>query len=213
MADIKLFERTENTNPNLAQRIAFGRASNASENMTLTNFITWLNGKLGFLKVASNLSDGNAATMRTNLGVYSSTQVNTLLTDKAGIHPAAGGALKNNNTAAFTPSADYHPATKKYVDDTAIVPLYRGLYVIGDTTGGLETKTINFASVGTTAYTVLGSWKENGTGLISVPSWKTRSHGATSFVLDYVEAGSGTNNLTFYFMIIPTASFTDVTPS
>ena len=28
--------------------------------------------------------------------------------------------LKKTNTAAFTPTADYHPATKKYVDDNKI---------------------------------------------------------------------------------------------
>ncbi len=31
--------------------------------------------------------------------------------------PAATNVLEINNTTAFTPTADYHPATKKYVDD------------------------------------------------------------------------------------------------
>jgi hypothetical protein len=38
----RLFEQSENTNPNTAQRVAFGRAANATENMTIANLVTYL---------------------------------------------------------------------------------------------------------------------------------------------------------------------------
>ena len=38
--------------------------------------------------------------------------------DKTAKDYADTNFLKKNNTTAYTPSADYHPATKKYVDDT-----------------------------------------------------------------------------------------------
>lgn len=80
MADVKLFEQTENTNPALTMRVAFGKVATTTENMTLQNFVTWLLGKLAFLKVASNLSDlANPATARTNLSVYSKAEVDALL--------------------------------------------------------------------------------------------------------------------------------------
>jgi len=58
----------------------------ATENITMQNFVTWLLGKLAFLKVANNLSDlANAATARTNLAVYSKTEVDALLALKQAI--------------------------------------------------------------------------------------------------------------------------------
>lgn len=114
----RLFEQTENANPALTKRLAFGKASEVTENITLTDFIAWLMTKLGFLKTANNLSDlANASTARDNLGVYSETEVDSLLSTKAELYPEAGGALGSTNTTVFNPAANYHPATKKYVDD------------------------------------------------------------------------------------------------
>ena len=86
MADVKLFEQTENTNPTLTMRLAFGKVATSTENMTLQNFVTWLLGKLAFLKVGNNLSDlADAAAARTNLAVYSKTEVDALLAFKQAI--------------------------------------------------------------------------------------------------------------------------------
>lgn len=83
MADVKLFEQTEDTNPTLSMRLAFGKVATPTGNITLQNFVSWLLGKLAFLKVANNLSDlDNAATARSNLAVYSKTETDTLLLAK-----------------------------------------------------------------------------------------------------------------------------------
>lgn len=110
----RIFEQPENNDPDLTKRVAFGGASKITENMTWSNFITWITGKLSFLKISENLNDlDNATTARTNLGVYSTTQVDTLLDDKAD----ELDVLTKTNTTVYTPTADYHPGTKKYIDD------------------------------------------------------------------------------------------------
>lgn len=117
----RLFEQSENNNPSLTKKIAFGGASVVTENMTFTNFLVWLYGKLGFLKVTENLNDLNdKPTARTNLGVYSIGEADDLLDLKAPLYPEVGGALGTNNTVTFTPTANYNPATKKYIDDQLI---------------------------------------------------------------------------------------------
>jgi len=117
----RLFEQTVNNNPSTSKRIAFGALGVITENMTLANFLTWLMNNLSFLKAANNLSDlASAATARDNLGVYSEAETDNLLDTKAPLYPEAGGALGVTNTTNYTPAANYHPATKKYVDDKLI---------------------------------------------------------------------------------------------
>lgn len=83
MADVKLFEQIEDNNPTLSMRLAFGKVATPTGNITLQNFVTWLLGKLAFLKVSNNLSDlDNAGTARTNLAVYSKTETDALLSAK-----------------------------------------------------------------------------------------------------------------------------------
>ena len=82
MAD-RLHEQTINNSPNDSKRIAFGAAGSATENITFGSLYTLLLTKLGFLKTSSNLSDlGNPVTARTNLGVYSTTQVDSALSGR-----------------------------------------------------------------------------------------------------------------------------------
>ena len=206
MAEIILFEQTENTNPNMSQRVAFGRAGVATENMTWTNFITWITGKLAFLKTSNNLSDlPNKTTSRTNLGVYSTSATDSLLASKAAIHPATGGALKTNNTTAFTPTADYHPATKKYVDDRANDILYTGSYNVGDVIGDADTRTLTFPSVGTSEYMVVGSMYDllGGTGSAQVIQWATKAHSMASFQLVMLDRVGGVQNARFHYRLYP----------
>ena len=79
----RLFERTINNNPSTSKRIAFGGAGVVTETMTLSSLLSWLLTNLGFLKITSNLSDlNNVAKARTNLGVYSKGETDTLLNAK-----------------------------------------------------------------------------------------------------------------------------------
>lgn len=83
MADKRLFEQAIEASPayaGLQQRIAFGRAGQATKNMTLQNLIDWLKNQLSttFLPAADNLKSlTNKATSRSNLGVYATTETYT----------------------------------------------------------------------------------------------------------------------------------------
>jgi hypothetical protein len=57
----------------------------------------------------------NVATARTNLGLTGSSNTT---------HYHDGRYISKTNTTVFTPTADYHPATKKYVDDNAGGDIY-----------------------------------------------------------------------------------------
>jgi hypothetical protein len=215
MADIKLFEQTENTNPNTLQRLGFGRAGQPTENMTLANFLTWLGSRLTFLSKAQNLADlPNKTTSRTNLGVYSTSQVDSALNAKANIYPTSGGALKTNNTSSFTPSADYHPATKKYVDDNLEGLLFKGYSNIGDP-GSLTEKTINLGTtLSTSSYHVVGEMYDLANPRkVQDIVWGTFSHGTTSFGLVMRELSSNVQNLRFYFRIYDATAYTLCTNS
>lgn len=216
MADIELFNQSENTNPNLNQRVAFGRLSAVIETMTLTNFLTWLGTRLPFLKTASNLGDlPNKTTSRSNLSVYSIAQVNTALAAKAGAFPTVNpGALLTNNTDEFNPSSDHHPATKKYVDDHSDVPLFKGYANIGDP-GSLTEFTINLGTtLSTSSYMVVGEMYDLATPRkVQDIVWGTFGHGTTSFGLVCRELSSNVQNLRFYFKIYPLTGFVSCTVS
>lgn len=66
---------------------------------------------------SDNLLDAkaNQATTYTKTEVYTQTESDNLLDAKAD----KDNVLEKDNTTSFTPTADYHPATKKFVDDTA----------------------------------------------------------------------------------------------
>ena len=113
MADKKLFGQAEDNNPPLDDKIAFGTDTNNARNMTFTNFLSWLEGKLGFFKTSNNLSEGNIIQMRNNLDVLSSSTVYYNLAQK----PDFSQVLYKGNTSEYTPTLDYEPATKKYVED------------------------------------------------------------------------------------------------
>lgn len=113
----RAFELAEAT-PTDDYRVILGKALTPSINMTLTNFFALLLTKLGFLKTAQNLNDlVDKNTARSNLGVYSTAQVDSALAGYAALYQVGSGTVLGvANTAIYTPSANYHPATKLYCD-------------------------------------------------------------------------------------------------
>jgi hypothetical protein len=209
----RAFELTEAT-PSDDYKMVLGKALTPSINITLTNFFALLLTKLGFLKVASNLSDlASNATARTNLGVYSTAQSDALVANKATLFQAGSGAVLGvSNTAVYTPSANYHPSTKKYVDDreTAITSAYtaaiavkdylaKGQYNIGDISGQQD-KTVSIGTtLSTSNYVVVGAifMSNNVEPLI----WYIKSKSTTNFTLTLKEYGGGLQNAYFDWMI------------
>jgi hypothetical protein len=102
-------------------RLALGKENAPAVNVTLRNFLTWLGSVLPFMKGSNNLSDvKNTGAARSNLNVYSKTEVDARVLPKLDAYsssPIMGGGLGVYNTAPYTPTGDYNPATKKYVDD------------------------------------------------------------------------------------------------
>lgn len=149
----RLFEQSEETTPgDLTTRIAIGKTSTPTKNITLTNFIAWLNSVLSFLKLSNNLSDvPDKTAARSNLSVYSQTYLNTQLNLKAD----KDNVLELNNQDSYTPTSNYHPATKLYVDS---IILYKGVHTIGDVSGE-DLVTVTFPDVGTSNYHIVWSYE------------------------------------------------------
>jgi len=100
-------------------RLALGKEDAPAVNVTLSNFLTWLGSVLPFMKGSNNLSDvTSSGAARSNLNVYSKTEVDARVTPKLDAYSSGmGGGLGHLNTTQYTPISDYNPATKKYVDD------------------------------------------------------------------------------------------------
>lgn len=92
--------------------------------------------KLGITNLSgSNTGDETTSTILTKLGATAVTGNNTGDQD---LTPYAlkMNVLEHTNTTAFTPTADYHPATKKYVDDhTSALASIGTLTILGNNTG------------------------------------------------------------------------------
>jgi hypothetical protein len=68
--------------------------------------------------------------------------------------PTFNDVLAKDNTISYTPSSNYHPATKKYVDDKFSV-LELGSWYIGDITGDDELFTMSYsATLPTSSYNI-----------------------------------------------------------
>lgn len=208
----RLFEQSEETTPgNLSDRLAYGRNGVPTKNITWTNIVAWLNSALSFLKSSSNLSDvDDVAAARTNLDVYDTTTIDDGLDLKAD----KSNVLEKDNTTTYTPTQDYHPATKKYVDDIIIK---KGTYTIGDivptNVGGtdLDIRTISFGeTLSTNNYIVVGHmWYDNGgtyqSGDDNIRPWLVVSRSTTSMEIAFNEDGGQTqsSSLKFQYAIIP----------
>lgn len=135
----RLFELSAVTDPVETMRLPLGKASTPAVNITLTAFLAWLMTKLGFLKVASNLSDlQSAASARSNLSVYSQKQVDDAVALKATLYQAASGSVLGvNNASVYNPVSNYNPATLRNVKNIGFKLLLAGS-VAADGTAGLE---------------------------------------------------------------------------
>jgi hypothetical protein len=205
----RAFELSENNDPSDDFRLILGKEDTPSINIDLDHFYTLLESVLGFLKIADNLSDlSNNVAARTNLGVYSSAQVDAALALKASLLQAGSGAAMGvYNTSPVNPSAPYHPATKLYVDTSGGGRLVTGTVNIGDIGGGgFADFDISFANIGTTSYIVLGSVEnEIADNTSSHIMWNIRQStiSATGFKLCVRAAGfSEVQDITFKFMIV-----------
>ena len=114
MADKKLFGQADDNNPPLSDKIAFGTDTNNARNMTFTNLLSWLEGKLGFFRTANNLSEGNASEIRYNIGTYGWSEIDNKDATKANI----SDVLIKGGITTYTPTTDYSPVPKKYLEDS-----------------------------------------------------------------------------------------------
>lgn len=135
----RLFELATVTDPAVTMRIPLGKSATPTVNITLTAMLAWLMSKLGFLKVASNLSDlSSAASARSNLSVYSQAQVDAAVALKATLYQAASGSVLGvNNTSVYNPVNNYNPATLRNVKNIGFKLLLAG-NVASDGTAGDE---------------------------------------------------------------------------
>lgn len=189
-------------NPDDDSRFVFGKASTPSLNTTLSSFYILLMSKLGFLKKDQNLLDlTNAAIARTNLGVYSKTAIDDALLQKASLYQSGSGAVLGvANTAVFTPTADYHPATKKYADQG----LASGVEHVGDLPGGGNLdKTISLGvTLSNNNYRVLATIRETHD---TNTFWYVKSKTTTNFVIKFSGNSTDTQDIYFEWKIEPLA--------
>ena len=120
MADVILHNRPEGT-PTDNEFVAYGTPTTPSGQIKMSNLYTLLMSKLGFFKVSNLFSEifGNTSAMtsaRANIGVYSTSEVQGLVTQRA----LKSNVIEKDSTIAFTPTIGTHPVNKKFIDDKFI---------------------------------------------------------------------------------------------
>ena len=102
-------------------RLALGKENAPAVNVSLQNFLTWLTSILPFMKGENALSDipeNKKGAARSNLSVYSKTEVDARVKPKLDAYSSGmGGGLGHHNSTPYTPASDYNKKKKKYVDD------------------------------------------------------------------------------------------------
>lgn len=68
-----------------------------------------------WIKTSLTIDELWSMALESTTDYYTKTETDNLLDNKVG----KSNVLEKDNTTTFTPTADYHPATKKYVDDNA----------------------------------------------------------------------------------------------
>lgn len=177
----RAFELTTTDDPAGTMRLIMGKASTPAVNMTIATFLTWIYSKLGFLKVTSNLSDlNNKSTARSNLSVYSQTQVDEALALKATLYQAGSGSvLGTANTSVYNPSAKYHPATLRNVNNVGMQIILAGS---GLKDGSAATETYRNSNVLAAGFT----YEKTATGTYNI----THNLGSTSYMVMVVATSS-----------------------
>lgn len=124
----RAFELSTTEDPADTMRLIMGKLSTPAVNMTISAFLTWIYGKLGFLKTTNNLSDlENKGSARSNLSVYSQAQVDSALGMKATLYQSGSGSVLGvNNTSVYNPSSKYNPATLRNVNNVGLTLLLIG---------------------------------------------------------------------------------------
>ncbi len=147
----------------------------------------------GGLTVSGDVNGASASEMAHLSGL--STNIVTALASKAD----KTNVLELDNISAFTPSADYHPATKKYVLDNVSGGGYSLPEAATTTRGGIELfsdtdQSVAGESVSTTANRTYGlQLNSDGQGVINVPWANTQldNSGVIGKVLTGLSTGSG----------------------
>lgn len=209
----RAFEFTTGT-PDDDSRLVYGKVATPSLNITFAGLYSLLLTKLGFLKKDENLNDlPDKSQARTNLGVYSTTAVDNAISDKASLYQSGSGAVLGvANTAVYTPTAQYHPATKGYTDalrtyvDSLVgsLLLTKGSQVIGDipTEGARYTVSLGITLANTNYFVDLEFRADLGSSQ-QIGGYTIEEKNTNSFKFLVYKNGSTVTNYTIYYRIYP----------
>ena len=181
------------------------------------NFTTALNTKLAGIATGAEVNptlDTSPTTSTSN--VVSSSGVKTAVDSKANL----SDVLTKTNTTSFTPSANFHPATKKYVDDNASSSSAQAPVLTAAVTTKFfkgQNKTVNFQNLGhyfypthsltnlPTGYSIASKTWTSPTSmsfLVSPPS-TTSSSNDTISLSSHISPGSEGYKITFETVDFP----------
>jgi len=136
-----------------------------------------------------------AAFVTENIDTYTKGEINSLLNNY----------LAKNNLASYTPSQNYHPATKKYVDDEiAGVYLTKGVVSIPDISVDSNIPITFPSAISTNDYIVVGHLISKGTNWDDDNDviWMVRGMTTTGFNLLLREVSPTTQVLDFKYKIL-----------
>ena len=201
MADVILHNRPEGT-PSDNEFVAYGTPTTPSGQIKMSNFYTLLMSKLGFFKVSNLFSEifGNPSAMtsaRANLGVYSTAEVQSQVTQRA----LKSNVIEKDSTVAYTPTIGTHPVNKKYVDDK--FPASGSYQWAGGSMG--DQVTAQQVSIGKTLPNTNYQVVITKTGGINsnVPSPRVSAKGLSTFSIEcYANGGNGGNPVWDWYIIM-----------